>query len=347
MEENKAQNTAKSLFETGDSLIGDTASLASNKVAPVVGPILIQLVWKNKWKILIGIVCILLLCVASFEALAYQVTASSRSLLEDIPQEHRECIDKASFKYGIEFELLASFGKVISDFSLNHTGTGEGFLEIETNDWSEFGSDGNDNKVITKDDICDNYFTLANKLGSIQGDSYTKIQKYSYPNKEDVKDWYEIYKGVMSVPYGNPIGLDRVELASISSGYDIVRIIYGKKSVHKGVDLVPSYKWYQENPGKASIEVVNHSIIFGKVTNSKDGNGALCSEVANDRFKVLYCHCSAFIAKDQIVAKYGYPICFMGSTGLSSGVHVHVGMFQKDKNGSWNVIDPTPFMFPT
>jgi len=164
MEENKPLNTTKNLAELGDSLVGDSLALASNKVAPVVGPILVNLIWKNKWKILILNVVVFFLFFFALEALASQLVAGSRGLIEQIPVEHRECIDKASRKYGEEFELLSAYGKVIADFDEEHTGEEIGFLEISQSNWDEYGSDGNNNEEITHEDLCDNYFTLANIL---------------------------------------------------------------------------------------------------------------------------------------------------------------------------------------
>lgn len=347
MEDNKVLNTTKNIAEVGDSLVGDTIGLASNKVVPIVGPILVNIIWKNKWKILILSVVISFFSIFALEALAYQFLAGSRGLIEQIPIEHRDCIDKASRKYGEEFELLSAYGKVIADFEEEHTGNGIGFLEISQDDWDEYGSDGNNNEEITHEDLCDNYFTLSNILSDTGGDAEQKINKYSYPKKEEVLEQYNMYVGLMFIPYGNPIGLNRSELVTVTSGYNVVRVIDGKKSVHKGVDIVPSGTWYQENPGKGSTDSINRAILTGKVSNFKDGYGALCSYITNDYYRVLYCHCSAFIAQDGVTVKYGDPICFMGNTGFSTGVHTHIGMYEKNSSGGWNLVDPTPFLFPT
>lgn len=346
MEENKPLQTTKNIAEVGDSLVGDAIGLASNKVAPLVGPILVNILWKNKFKILIGAVVVFFFSIFALEAVAYQFLAGTRGLLEEIPVEHRECIDKASRKYGEEYELIAAYGKVVADFDESHKGDGVGFLEIIETDWDEYGSDGNSNDEITHKDLCDNYFTLANTLSNIQGDAEQKINKYSYPEKEKVLEQYNMYVGLMFIPYGNPIGLNRAELVTVTSGYNVVRVIDGKKSVHKGVDIVPSAIWYQENPGKGSTDSINRAILTGKVSNFKDGYGALCSYITNDYYRVLYCHCDAFIAQDGATVKYGDPICFMGNTGFSTGVHTHIGMYEKNSSGGWNLIDPTPFLFP-
>lgn len=341
MEANKPLNTTKNLAELGDSL-----ALASNKVAPVVGPILVNVIWKNKWKILILNVVVFFLFFFALEALAYQLVAGSRGLIEQIPVEHRECIDKANHKYGEEFELLSAYGKVVADFDEKHTGDEIGFLEISQSNWDEYGSDGNNNDEITHEDLCDNYSTLANILSATQGDAEQKINKYSYPKKEEVLEQYNMYVGLMLIPYGNPIGLNRSDLITVTSGYNVVRVINGKKNVHKGVDLVPSSTWYAENEGKGATDSINRAILTGEVSNFKDGYGSLCSYVTNEYYRTLYCHCSAFIAQDGQQVMYGDPICFMGNTGFSTGTHTHIGVYEKNSSGGWNLIDPTPFMFP-
>ncbi len=346
MEENKALNTTKNIAEIGDSLAGDAIGIASNKVVPVVGPILVNIVWKNKFKILIAFVVICFFGIFALEAIAYQVLAGYHSLLDEIPKEHQECIDKASRKYNQEYELIASYGKVISNFDATHRGNGIGFLEISETDWNKYKADGDNNDNISEGDLCDNYFTLSNILSQYQGDAKAKIYAYTYPKKDEVYEQYQMYVGALYIPYGNPVGLNRSDLIVVTSGYNVVRIINGVKNIHKGVDLVPSSKWYQENPGKGSTDAINRTIIAGKVDNFKDGNGALCSYITNDYYRVLYCHCSAFIAQDQSIVKYGDPICFMGTTGFSTGVHTHVGLYEKSNSGGWNNIDPTPFLFP-
>lgn len=346
MEENRVLNTTKSVVEVGDSLVGDAIGIASNKVAPVVGPIVVNIIWKNKFKILLGFVVICFFVIFALEAIAYQSVAGYRGLLNEIPQDHQECIDKASRKFDQEYELLAAYGKVVADFDSSHRNTGIGFLEISQSDWDSYKTDGDNNGNITENDLCDNYFTLSNTLSQAEGDAKTKIYAYSYPRKDEVYQQYQMYVGMLLIPYGNPVGLNRADLVTVTSGYNVVRIIDGYKHVHKGVDMVPSTKWYQENPGKGSTDAVNRAIVAGKATNFKDANGALCTYITNDYYRVLYCHCSAFIVQDQAMVRYGDPICFMGDTGFSTGVHTHVGMYEKNSSGGWNNIDPTPFLFP-
>lgn len=343
---NKVQDGIKNAINTADGLTGEGLGLLSQKIAPVIGPIVVIFLWKHKWKFLLAMILGSCFALFSLEAISYQFTANSRSLINEIDAEHRECIEKSQSKYNTEFELVAAFGKVIADFDESHSGQGKGFLEIPNSIWESHGVDGNDNEDITEQDLCDNYFTLTHKLSAIEGDAGAKINEYPYSEKQEVLQWYQLYKGISLIPYGNPIGLDRAELVQVTSGYNLVRVINGVRHTHKGIDLVPSSTWYRENPGKGSTDSINRSIIFGKVTNFKDQYGALCSYVENEKYRTLYCHCDAFIARDQSTVAYGDPICFMGNTGFSTGVHLHLGMYEK-RNGTWFVIDPTPFIFPT
>lgn len=229
------------LFNKTDKLIGDSLSLASNEVAPVIAPYVIQSLWKNKWKLVIIFFSTFFFLIFALEALALQSQALSRDYVDELPPEYRD--------------------------------------------------------------------------------------------------------GVMQIPYGNPIGLERRELVLVTSSYNAIRIINGVRDVHRGLDLVPSSLWFKENPGKTSTDVINRSIIAGRVSNFIDSAGALCSYVTNDVYRTLYCHCNAFISLDQALVKYGDPICFMGTTGRSTGVHTHIEIFQRNNN-SWLLIDPTPFLFP-
>lgn len=330
--------------DTGDKLVGEGLAMASNKVAPVAGPILVRILWDNKIKIILAIISILCFGVFALEALLLTSSANStaRSL---IPDDHYKCIQEASLDSGVDFALLASYGKVIADFDQENTGDGVGFLEIPDSIWQEYKKDGDGNGEIKSEDLCDNYATLVSKLGSISGSVEDQINNYPYSKKSEIERWYKIFSGATETPYGNPIGLDRKELATITSPYNKVRVIFGRRHVHKGMDIVPSGTWYAENPGKGSTDAINYAIMSGEVRLFKDRFGALCSYIENESYKLLYCHCDSFIAENNTQVKYGDPICYMGSTGFSTAPHTHIGLYQKNGNG-WQMVDPTPFMFP-
>lgn len=321
-------------------------ALASNAILPMAGPLLVNTLWKYKYFLLTIPIAFLCICLFVLEAIALQFTASAISYFNNIPKDQRTCISNATQEYNIEFELIAAFGQAIADYDTNHQGTGKGFLELSDDTWQDFGVDGDSNNVISEVDMCDNYFTLANKLASLNGDSETKIDEYNSPQKDQIKQIYELLSGINLIPYGNPISLTEPDLVVITSGYGETRVVNGIVDVHTGVDLVPSQKWYQQNPGASIYSVINKSIITGTVSEFIDSQGALCAYVENPAYKTMYCHCSSFIAKDNDVVKYGDPICLLGATGFVTGPHVHVEIYIKSPTGAWNRVDPTSFLFP-
>lgn len=342
----KQNNAGKDTLKQADNMIGNKLALASNQIAPVVAPIVTKILWKHKSKVALFIVILLFFGCFGIQTIAYKMAVDARTFLEQIPEEHKQCMESAKDKYGTEIELLSSFSQVISEFDSEHKGKGKGFLEIPKDYWVTYGADGNSNGTISENDLCDNYFTLANKLSSLSGGAEEKIDKYNHSRKGEIKTIYNLLTGLIFIPYGNPIGLTDPELVTLTSGYGETRVINGITNVHTGVDLVPSTRWYQENPGKATDEAVNRSILIGTVTNFKDSYGALCSYVANSYYRTLYCHCSAHLAEDGSTLAYGDPVCTIGSTGFSTGIHNHIEVFKKDDSGNWLRLDPMPFLFP-
>ncbi|MDD6526538.1 MAG: M23 family metallopeptidase, partial [Oscillospiraceae bacterium] len=55
--------------------------------------------------------------------------------------------------------------------------------------------------------------------------------------------------------------------------------------------------------------------------------------------ETLYCHCSSILAKKGAKIRQGETIALVGSTGWSTGPHLH---FEIHKNGER--IDPMPFL---
>lgn len=308
--------------------------------------IFLQFLWEHKWTILLSLLFGCLFSLLALETIDLQFTALRRAEILKITEEHRICIEEAENEFDIEFELLASYGKVIANFDEVHIGRGIGFLEISEDNWQGYIEFLNDSEFeVDYSDICTNYNALAYTLSEIGGDSKAKIEGYDYENKDEVEIWYERYSGLMLIPYGNPLGLERADLITITSGYNIVRTINGIKSVHKGVDFVPSQNWFSENEGLTADQSINRAIIPGEVSNFYDEYGALCSYVINEEYRTLYCHCSSFIAENGSTVRYGDPICFMGNTGFSTGTHTHMAVYQKSLLGNWNLVDPTPFFF--
>lgn len=340
------KQTTGNVAKTADSAIGKKIALAANAPAPIVGPIIVDFLWKHKYKILMLLLGVLCFFCFAFISIFYSITAQTKGYFENIPSDQKDCIDKANTKYGVESQLLIAFDAAIAKFDPNHKGQGSGFLEIPNDDWNNFGVDIMDRKTTDSGVLCNNFFTLANKLKSLSGSSEQKIDAYGTSYKDQIKQMYELYQGTSLIPYGNPIGLNQSDLAVVTSGYNVSRDISGITNVHTGVDFVPSSKWYSENPGLGTTDAINKAIVSGIASTFQDSYGALCVYITNPAYRVLYCHCRQFIVQNGAQVNYGDPICILGNTGFSTGPHVHVEVHKKSSNGSWERLDPTPFIEP-
>ncbi|MEN8905020.1 MAG: peptidoglycan DD-metalloendopeptidase family protein [Clostridiales bacterium] len=107
--------------------------------------------------------------------------------------------------------------------------------------------------------------------------------------------------------------------------------IYGTKRLHTGVDISGNYD--------ASIIAVNNGKVIFSGWKSGYGNTVLISHGGN--IVTLYGHCSKLIVNCDQVVKAGDIIAKVGSTGASTGNHLH---FEVRDNGSPS--DPLKYILP-
>jgi hypothetical protein len=108
----------------------------------------------------------------------------------------------------------------------------------------------------------------------------------------------------------------------VASGYGMrINPLYKVKKMHEGVDFV----------AKIGTEVL--STADGKISqaeNIKDGRGKVIVIQHNNEYSTLYSHLNAFNVKVGDNVKKGDIIGFVGSTGMSTGPHLH---YEVIKNG--------------
>lgn len=98
--------------------------------------------------------------------------------------------------------------------------------------------------------------------------------------------------------------------------------ITGADDFHRGVDIsaLEGTGIYAPLPGRVSE--VSSSAIYGNYITLDHGNG----------LQTTYCHCSSIIARVGENLRKGERIATVGSTGISTGPHVH---FEIIKNGKY------------
>ncbi|MBE6788101.1 MAG: hypothetical protein E7539_00360 [Ruminococcaceae bacterium] len=113
------------------------------------------------------------------------------------------------------------------------------------------------------------------------------------------------------------------------------RTLYGKKNWHTGIDI-SGYNVYGKN-----IVAANSGKVIKAVTTytPKKGYGKYVIIDHGGGYTTLYGHCSSLLVKVGQTVKRGDPIALVGSTGNSTGPHLHFGIYINGKE-----VDPLPYL---
>lgn len=149
-----------------------------------------------------------------------------------------------------------------------------------------------------------------------------------------------------SIPHQNPFGGTGMSYSVVSAYFmdSSYYLVFGKN--HTGVDLVPSDSYFANSSAyKTNREIVIFSTINGKVNYYVDSEGGETVEVtnSNNSLKVIFIHFSEVLVNSGDTIKAGTPIGVMGSTGFSTGAHVHYEVRIKDGN-SWLAVNPLNYI---
>lgn len=117
--------------------------------------------------------------------------------------------------------------------------------------------------------------------------------------------------------------------SSISSGYGY-RNIFGYREFHTGIDIPAGYG----TPIKASNSGV---VTVAAYQSTGYGNRIIVDHGGG--YKSLYAHCSSLAVKVGDYVAKGDTIAYVGSTGLSTGNHLHFEIRINDQ-----YTDPTPYV---
>ena len=145
---------------------------------------------------------------------------------------------------------------------------------------------------------------------------FVKIYLLSFLVKKKVSKPKKLISPVEDGRYTSYFG-ERTD--PISEGYDY----------HKGLDI-------GADEGDR-IRAVYDGIVLSVGEDSRSGNYIFLEH--KNGYVTFYCHCSEILAEEGTVIRQGETIALVGSTGYSTGPHLH---FEIRKNGE--SIDPLPFI---
>lgn len=127
----------------------------------------------------------------------------------------------------------------------------------------------------------------------------------------------------LEYPYSSPVGK-----GYISSNYGSRRDpINGKRRFHEGVDIA----------GKKGTPISTIANGFVSFTGRKGGYGKVVEINHSDSLKSRYAHLDRILVKKGQVVRKGDTIAKMGSTGRSTGPHLHLEIRKNGKTVNPNV----------
>ena len=101
------------------------------------------------------------------------------------------------------------------------------------------------------------------------------------------------------------------------------RTLWGRRDYHRGIDISGSYVY-----GKPIVAAASGKVVIEKTGHPSYGNYVAIAHGSG--FTTLYAHSSRLNVKVGQYVKAGDVIAYIGSTGNSSGAHLH---FEVQKNG--------------
>ena len=105
--------------------------------------------------------------------------------------------------------------------------------------------------------------------------------------------------------------------------------ILHKQEIHDGVDIAVAEG--------TEVRAVKSGVVTEVRTSDTYGN--LMKYETEDGYEVMYAHLSKVMVKEGEKIKQGQVVAKSGNTGLSTGPHLHYGIYQKGE-----LVDPLPFL---
>ncbi|MDO5722463.1 MAG: peptidoglycan DD-metalloendopeptidase family protein [Actinomycetaceae bacterium] len=298
-------------------------------------------------------------------------TAGARSggLSDSVPAEYRQAIIEASTKCDLltpgrlAAQLFAESGW--NPNAVSHAGA-QGLAQFMPGTWQTNGQDGDGDGTADPFNPIDAIFSMAHYMcslseimqqwistASISGDLYDlTLAAYNagagavqsaggVPAYEETRAYIQrirqlesqfttaiTFAGTFRPPIDTPM--------TVTSPFGFrIHPIYGTSLLHAGVDIASPM-------GQTQVATA-----AGKVTHADwlggCGNTVIIDHgtIDNDHYETWHCHLSAFTVVEGQTVNAGDPIGVTGTTGNSTGPHVHYQINRNDQP-----IDPWPYINP-
>ncbi len=112
--------------------------------------------------------------------------------------------------------------------------------------------------------------------------------------------------------------------------------VYGDMRLHEGVD-------FRAATGTSIYAAADGKVSVSKMQGNKKGYGEYIV-IEHDGFQTLYAHLSIRSVKVNQTVKAGQVIGKVGSTGDSTGPHLHFGMCKNFSATNRGWVDPAPYL---
>lgn len=139
------------------------------------------------------------------------------------------------------------------------------------------------------------------------------IEKIEETESFDVKEGN--FTSEESAPLTAVSAIAPLENGTLTSGYgDRIHPINGTEEFHTGVDIAAPLGTDLLAAYDGEVAEIGENSQLGKYIRLRHGNG----------IEVLYGHCEEIVATQGAVVKAGERVALVGSTGVSTGSHVHI-----------------------
>lgn len=146
------------------------------------------------------------------------------------------------------------------------------------------------------------------------------------------------------IPSKSPFGGTSMEYTDVTTTYLSLEYLQKFGAQHPAIDIVPSKNYYQESTAYKLSR--RYPVVFathnGTVEYLYDESGANYIIITNitQTLRTIYVHLEAAYVNTGQTVVAGQPIGIMGSTGKSTGPHLHYAVQTKDSNGDWKYQNP-------